>query len=229
MSVLNNTSTGWGVSNGIRGFNGNGSAGFDTGKSAGSSQYSAWGSHVASAHGSSTRASTGDVRFVFNPDGTDQIPLQLEEGDSKELTLLLVLAVVSVLAFDLTEELGDKPLLRGATDTSRGTGRGGRRAWGPVLTWRVRAGLVPALRLPESSRLKVNGGDVIMVGCHCIVNGFTGCMAESSSGSEGSGIAGTSKSAGWTVPTSRESISTISLAEESSVASPMDGGIQSES
>jgi len=92
------------------------------------------------AQGSSIRASTGEVRLVLSPDGTDQIPLQLEEGDSRELTLLLVLFVLfvlSVLAVDLTEELGERPLLRGTAGTSRGAGRGAacRRGGKPcVLT-----------------------------------------------------------------------------------------------
>lgn len=77
--------------------------------------------------------STGDVRLVFAP---DQAPLQLDSGDTRELPLLSMvsallllsiltaLSVLSVLAVDLTEELGDNPLQRGATDAVRGAGRG---------------------------------------------------------------------------------------------------------
>ena len=74
--------------------------------------------------------SIGDVMLVFIPSPIDHSPLQLDMGDTIELTLLVVLAlvsvlaVVSVLAFDLTDELGDKPLLREMTGAGRGMGRG---------------------------------------------------------------------------------------------------------
>jgi len=73
----------------------------------------------------------GVVRLVLIPDAMDQTPLQLDAGEIMELTplvvvtLLVVLAVVSVLAVDLTDELGDRPLLR--RGSGRGTGRGACR------------------------------------------------------------------------------------------------------
>jgi hypothetical protein len=62
--------------------------------------------------------------LVFNPEAIDQVPLQFEAGEIIELPLLVMLALVSVLAVDLTEELGDNPLLRGMVGAGLGTGRG---------------------------------------------------------------------------------------------------------
>jgi hypothetical protein len=64
--------------------------------------------------------------FVSNPDAIDQTPLQFETGEIMELPLLVVLAFVSVLAVDRTDELGDKALLRGMAGAGRVTGLG---AW----------------------------------------------------------------------------------------------------
>jgi len=62
------------------------------------------------------RSVVGDVRLVSMPDDQAMEPwLQFETGEMTELILLIVLVV------DLTEELGERFLLRAA---GGGTGRG---------------------------------------------------------------------------------------------------------
>jgi hypothetical protein len=62
--------------------------------------------------------------LVLSPDPMDHAPLQFEAGEIMELPLLAVLASLSVLAVDLTDELGDKPLPRGTAGAGLATGRG---------------------------------------------------------------------------------------------------------
>ena len=70
--------------------------------------------------------STGDVRFVLCPEAIDQAPLQFDTGEMSELTLLAELTLLSVLAVDRTDELGDKPLVL-RTTVGSGLGRGAGR------------------------------------------------------------------------------------------------------
>jgi hypothetical protein len=58
--------------------------------------------------------------LVLSPEPIDHAPLQFEDGEIMELPVLTMLALVSVLAVDLTDELGERPLLRGTTGTGRG-------------------------------------------------------------------------------------------------------------
>jgi hypothetical protein len=99
----------------------------------------------------------------------DQAPLQLEAGEMMELPLLRVLALVSVLAVDRTDELGERPLLRGMTGAGLATGRGACRrppCRPAVLSCSI--GLAPgALMEPPSSSTMGNGwGEIAGMGCH---------------------------------------------------------------
>ncbi len=151
-----------------------------------------------------------------------------------ELPLLRVLALVSVLAVERTDELGDRPLLRGMTGAGRATGRGAcRRPW----PWRpavlsCSTGLPPGVLRDASSSTMGNGwGEMTGMGCQDM-EASPESMVESSSGragmrrawglitSVGAGMdmdMGTVTGVGWRKGSSIESISTISV-DGSSVA-----------
>jgi hypothetical protein len=122
----------------------------------------------------------------------DQWPLQLEAGEIMELPLLAMLVLVSVLAVDLTDELGDKPLFGragfGAAGLETGLVTGRRPPWSPAVA-SCKVGLtgeaLTATALASCGGYTiVDGGRASGNACHW-VKASLDSIVESSSGSDG--------------------------------------------